>query len=153
MWRKACFAAWLIVGLAGCKSERPSRLLEAARATSHKGELSHAIPIFSVGSLPRSQQYYRDALGFNVDWEDGEPPSFGAVSRGETVLFLCQGCQGNPGAWVMVFAHDVERLHRQFAATKALVKMPPTDMPWKLREMHIADLDGNVIRFASRMDH
>jgi catechol 2,3-dioxygenase-like lactoylglutathione lyase family enzyme len=153
MWRKAGLAAWLILGFAGCKSERPSPLLEAARTTTHKGDLSRAIPIFSVNSLRGSQQYYRDVLGFNVDWEDGEPPDFGAISRGEAVFFLCQRCQGNPGAWVMVFAEDVDRLYRQFAARKALVKMPPTDMPWKLREMHVADPDGNVIRFASRTDH
>jgi catechol 2,3-dioxygenase-like lactoylglutathione lyase family enzyme len=162
---KASLAAWLsavaipvaiavaILGVAGCKSERPSHLLELARATTHKGELSHAIPIFSVRSLRASQAYYRDVLGFKVEWEDGDPPDFGAVSRDEAVLFMCQGCQGNPGTWVMVFAENVDRLHRQFTAKKARVLKPPTDMPWKLREMHVADPDGNVIRFAGRMEH
>jgi len=29
------------------------------------------------------------------------------------------------------------------------VRMSPKDMPWGLREMHVADPYGNVIRFGS----
>jgi catechol 2,3-dioxygenase-like lactoylglutathione lyase family enzyme len=147
----ALSAVFLAIGLGGCKSERPSPLWQAAAA--HEGEMSHAIPIFSVGSLKASQGYYRDVLGFKVDWEDGEPPDFGAVSRGHATIFMCQGCQGNPGAWIMVFTKDVDRLYRELRDKKAIVKMPPTTMPWKLRELHVADPTGNVIRFASRTEH
>ncbi len=62
-------------------------------------------------------------------------------------IFLCKQCQGHPGAWAMVFARDLEHLHEEFVKNDALVTMPPTDMPWGVREMHVADPDGNVIRF------
>jgi len=29
----------------------------------------------------------------------------------------------------------------------AIIKQPPADMPWGMREMQVADPDGNVIRF------
>lgn len=146
-------AAFVLMGLVGCKSEKASPLLEAAKAIAHKSELSRPVPIFNVRNLRASQRYFRDVLGFKVDWEDGDPPDFGSVSRGDAGIFMCQGCQGNPGAWIMIFSSDVDRLYREFAAKGAIVKMPPTNMPWKLRELHVADPDGNVIRFASAIEH
>ena len=52
-------------------------------------------------------------------------------SRGEAAIFMCQGCQGHPGAWIMVFARDVDRLHDELVRRKAIIKMPPTDM-WSM---------------------
>ena len=66
---------------------------------------------------------------------------------------MCQQCQGQPGAWVMLFAEDVDDLHRQFARNKARILMPPRNMPWGLREMHVSDLDGHVLRFATSTEH
>ena len=144
----------VLLGLAGCKrtGERNDPLVEAAKACSRHADLSCPRPILHVRNLHASQHYYRDALGFKIDWEHGEPPDFGSVSRGDTVLFMCQGCQGNPGSWMMVFTPDVDRLHREIAGKKAIIRLPPTTMPWGLREMHVADLDGNVIRFGSAIE-
>jgi uncharacterized glyoxalase superfamily protein PhnB len=152
--RQAMLAASVIAfGLFGCKEEARSPLREAARASMHGSEMSHAIPIFNVHRLRASQAYYRDILGFKLDWEDGDPPDFGSVTRGDATLFMCQGCQGNPGAWIMVFTHDVDKLYEEIGRKGAIVRMPPTDMPWRLREMHVSDRDGNVIRFASETKH
>jgi catechol 2,3-dioxygenase-like lactoylglutathione lyase family enzyme len=134
------------------RGEARSPLAEAARECAHDSELSCPRPIFNVRSLRASQSYYRDQLGFKVDWEYGDPPDFGSVSRAQGVIFLCQGCQGSPGAWTMIFAQDVDRLHEEFRRRKAIVRMPPTDMPWHMREMHVADPDGNVLRFGTSTD-
>jgi len=143
----------LILGsVSACKGEKASPLYEAAQA-HHGSELSHPIPIFSVADLRASQRYYRDVLGFKLAWEDGDPADFGAVVRSDATLFLCQGCQGRSGAWVMIFSRDVDELHRELKAKGARVKQVPTLMPWKLREMHVADPDGNVMRFASTTEH
>src|SRR5688572_32899595 len=99
--------------------------------------MSPAIPIFQVASLRASQGYFRDVLGFSVEWDYGDPPNFGAVRRGDGVIFQCQGC-GMAGAWVMLFVKDVDKLHDEIAAKGAIIKMPPTNMPWGLREMHVA---------------
>jgi catechol 2,3-dioxygenase-like lactoylglutathione lyase family enzyme len=148
----AIAAAGLVLLILGCKGDKRSPLLEAARAAHHP-ELSRSIPILSVRNLHDSQHYFRDVLGFKVDWEYGNPPVFGSVSRGDAALFMCQGCQGSFGAWVMMFTPDVDKLHKELAPRGAIVRVPPTDMPWKLREMHVADRDGNVMRFASAIEH
>jgi catechol 2,3-dioxygenase-like lactoylglutathione lyase family enzyme len=148
-------AIGLVIAPAGCKraTERSDPLVEVARACARHGDLSCPRPILHVGSLRASQRYYRDALGFKVDWEYGEPPDFGAVSRGDAVLFMCQGCQGNPGSWMMIFTPNVDRLYQEISGKGAIVKMPPTDMPWGLREMQVADPDGNIIRFGCSSGH
>jgi uncharacterized glyoxalase superfamily protein PhnB len=66
---------------------------------------------------------------------------------------MCQQCQGQPGAWVMLFAEDVDRLHREFVSKDARIRMPPRNMPWGLREMHVTDPDGHVLRFATSTEH
>jgi catechol 2,3-dioxygenase-like lactoylglutathione lyase family enzyme len=144
----------LLFGLAGCKrtGERNDPLVEAAKACTRHADLSCPRPILHVRSLHASQRYYRDALGFKIDWEHGDPPDFGSVSRGDTVLFMCQGCQGNPGSWMMVFTPSVDRLHDELVRKGAIIKSPPADMPWGLREMQVADPDGNVIRFGSAIE-
>jgi catechol 2,3-dioxygenase-like lactoylglutathione lyase family enzyme len=144
-------AACLTIAAPGCKRTHPrdSPLAEAANAATHDSELSAPHPILHVASLRDSQRYYRDALGFHVEWEHGDPPDFGAVSRGDSVLFLCQGCSSARGAWTMMFTGDVDRLHAELVGRHAIIKMPPTDMPWGLREIQVVDPDSNVMRFGS----
>ncbi|MBL4686719.1 MAG: VOC family protein [Nannocystaceae bacterium] len=141
---------WILTSVACGTAEAPP-LARLAKACLH-GEMSCARPIFNVGELKTAQGYYTDVLGFSLDWEDGEPADFASVSRGDATLFLCQGCQGTPGAWMMVFVSDVDALHREWVAKGARIRMPPTDMRWQLREMHVSDPWGNVIRFGSPLD-
>lgn len=143
----------LVVAVTGCKAERRSGLAEAARAChDDDAEVSCGRPIFNVRNLKASVEYYRDVLGFKVDWTYGDPPDFGSVTRGNGTLFLCEGCQGTPGAWAWFFARDVDALHRELKAKQAKIRMEPKDMPWGVREMQVADLDGNVMRFATGID-
>ena len=53
---------------------------------------------------------------------------------------------------MMVFARDVDALHKELSRRGARIRMPPKDMPWGIRELHVADPDGNVIRFGTGID-
>ncbi len=141
----------LVPLLVGC-AEPPPPLARAALECSKDAELSCPRPIFNVHDLKAAEAYYRDALGFEIDWEHGAPPDFASVSRANAVFFLCEGCQGNPGTWSMVFAKDVDALHEEFQGQGAAIRMPPKDMPWGIRELHVSDRDGNVIRFGTGIE-
>ncbi len=151
--RSLIFIAVLATFPAGCgKKERAAEppLAQAAKAClHHDAEMSCPRPILTVADLAASTRYYREKLGFRLDWEYGEPPDFASVSRGEAVLFKCQGCQGHPGAWSMVFTRDVDKLHEELRKRGATIQMAPKDQPWGMREMQVRDPDGNVIRFGS----
>jgi len=104
-----------------------------------------AVPIFRIQHLAASIGYYVQVLGFKLDWQT---PGFASVSRGRCCVFLSEGDQGNPGAWVWIGVPDAEALFEHYRATCARVRHPPANYPWAL-ELHIEDLDGNVLRLGS----
>lgn len=126
----------------------------------------HAItPILNVTDFASAVAWF-EAWGWNKLWDWGTPPTFGAVGSGtEVAIFLCQGAQGgrgkgantttfqhegdelgDKGAWMSVWVDDVDSLYSQCVAAGLEVTLPPTDMPWKAREMHLRHPDGHVFR-------
>lgn len=112
--------------------------------------LEGVTPILSVASITASLAYYADALGFGLQWRDGD---FACVRRGEAALMLCQGDQGHAGTWVYLGASDADALHDELRARGALIRHPPTNYPWGSRELHVTDPDGHVLRFGAELRH
>ncbi|MEZ5308259.1 MAG: glyoxalase superfamily protein [Pyrinomonadaceae bacterium] len=106
-------------------------------------------PILRVGNLNASLDYYVQNLGFSIDWRHDS--GFASVSRQAANLMLSENDQGRFGSWVYIGVGDVKFLYTEFSERKALVKLPPSNYPWAM-EIHVADIDGNVIRFGSEPD-
>ena len=103
-------------------------------------------PILNVKNIQESFDYYVQKLGFEKLWDWGDPPDFGCVRRGKIEIFLCQGCQGQPGMWMAIFTDDVDALYEEYKKSGATIVNPPTDYPWEMREMLVEDLDGHRFR-------
>jgi uncharacterized glyoxalase superfamily protein PhnB len=148
-----------VVGL-GCSNGKteaptPAPFDAVAQQCRDKQDLGCPRPIFGVKNLRASLAYYRDALGFKIDWEwpeHGDRADFASVTRGNATLFLGQSPHGGDGA-LWVFAKHVDKLHDELRKKGATIKMPPTDMPWGARELHVIDRDGNLIRFGGPGKH
>jgi predicted enzyme related to lactoylglutathione lyase len=108
-----------------------------------------ATPILNVSNFAASMAYYVNKLGFSKSWDWGEPATFGCVSRDAVSIFLCQGAQGRPGTWIMIFVQSVDELHHEYKDRGATILQPPTNMPWGTREMHVEDPNGHRLRFGS----
>ncbi|HEX6803883.1 MAG TPA: bleomycin resistance family protein [Terriglobales bacterium] len=106
-----------------------------------------AIPILNVSNVPASVDYYVNHLGFTMKWQWGEPPTFACVGRDKVTIYLCEGAQGQPGTWIMIFVEDVDALYADYRQRGAKVVQPPTNMPWETREMNVEDPDGHRLRF------
>lgn len=104
-----------------------------------------AAPIFRVASLRDSIDHYLNVLGFKIDWEDR---FIASVSRDRCCIFLAEGDQRNPGAWVWIGVADAEVLCSELRAKGAKIRNPPTNFWWAY-EMQVEDLDGNVLRLGS----
>lgn len=102
-------------------------------------------PIFRVRDVRASTEYYVNALGFRINFETRWLVS---VSRGKCNIFLSEGDQGHPGAWVWIGVSDVVAVHQELIAKGAKVRHPPTNYVWAL-EMQVEDPDGNVLRIGS----
>ena len=50
------------------------------------GAFYGSVPVFRVDDVLVTAAYYRDVLGFEIDFVYGEPPSYASVSRDDAVL-------------------------------------------------------------------
>jgi len=108
-------------------------------------DFHRASPILRVRDLATSVDHYRRVLGFKLGWET---PHMVSVLRGDASLMLCQGHQGRPGTWIWIGVADTDVLEREYRASGATIRLPPTNYPWSY-EMHVEDPDGHVIRLGA----
>ena len=104
-------------------------------------------PILYVRDFREAMQYYTRKLLFHKLWDWGKPPTFGAVRLGKVEIFFCLGGQGCPGTWLSIFLDDVDSYCGQIRRRGAKVIYGPKDEPWGVREIHVRDPNGHVIRF------
>ena len=128
-------------------------------------------PILNVSDMAASLAWF-EKWGWKKLWDWGTPATFGAVGFGSCEIFLCHGAQGgtgkgtntttfqndgdeasDKGAWMSVWVDNVDDFHKQCIAAALDVTFPPTDMPWRVREMHLRHPDGHVFRVSRGLDH
>ncbi|MGO1070428.1 bleomycin resistance family protein [Lysobacter sp. CA199] len=121
-------------------------------------------PILNVSDMQQSFDWF-EKLGWKKCWDWGEPATFGGVGSGECEIFLCLNGQGGrghgghratfgpdcdeageTGVWMSIWVDDVDAVHRHCLEQGIDVAWPPTDMPWRVREMHVRHPDGHVFR-------
>ena len=126
----------------------------------------HVTPIINVSDIAASFAWF-EKFGWTKKWDWGTPPTFGAVGSGKCEIFLCKDGQGSrgrgtnsttmgptgddtidKGVWMSVWVDDVDALHQTFVAAGLDITMPPTNMPWGVREMHVRHPDGHVFRLS-----
>jgi hypothetical protein len=103
-------------------------------------------PILYATDFQRLMDYFVEKLGFRKLWDWGAPPTFGAVARDHSEIFLCLGGQGQAGTWLSVFVDDVDELHEELVKRGAIIVAPPANQPWGMREMKVECPDGHVLR-------
>jgi ankyrin repeat protein len=108
-----------------------------------------SVPILNVKSVRASIDYYVHKLGFEKEWDWGDPPTFACVWRDQVRIFLCEGGQGAPGTWISIFVQDVDALHEDYQRRGATIRQAPANFPWGVREMNVEDPDGHRLRLGS----
>ena len=112
-----------------------------------------ACPQVPVAELGSAIAYYRDCLGFTIDWAD-EGLGLAGLSQGESRLFMASPRYRSPQPFdgpIMLWLNPLSRaqvddLHARWSAAGARIAAPPEAKPWKLYEFAAEDLDGNVLR-------
>ena len=115
--------------------------------------LPGAVPEIPVSDVTAATSYYRDALGFDVDWIATDIELAG-ISRDDCRLFLAgpayREARGNVApvvTWLNLSSKGhVDELHRAWRASNAILLSAPESKSWGLHEFTAADPDGNQLR-------
>jgi catechol 2,3-dioxygenase-like lactoylglutathione lyase family enzyme len=104
--------------------------------------------VLTVRDIAASLAYYRDALGFAVTFEYGQPTFYVGLCRDEAAVHLIAASETQrvPGNGALcIFVKDVDAIHAELVARKAKVVKPPQDYDYGMRDFDVVDLDGNQI--------
>ena len=118
-----------------------------------KSEFPGAVPEIPVRDVDEAATYYRDCLGFSLDW-GGEDGGIAGISRGSCRMFLTnvefRRDYGNAPPiviWLNLNSNEeVDELYQTWKAANAKLISLPESKPWGLHEFTAADLDGNLFR-------
>lgn len=113
-----------------------------------------AIPIVRIFSVEKAMEFYRDFLGFKVDWEHrfGDNfPLYCQVSRAGVVLHLSEHAgDASPGAKAIVHMTGIEKLRAELIAKDYRYMKPGiVEQPWG-RELTVTDPFSNRIVFCQK---
>ena len=62
--------------------------MSGAQTEASSLRLARAIPVVFVADVRVSAKFYRDSLGFSIDFLHGDPPFYGSVSRDGACMHL-----------------------------------------------------------------
>ncbi len=129
-----------------------------APAVQAKTEIFRVEPVLAVRDVGQAAVFYRDQLGFAIDFLYGDPPIHAAVSRGEwtgsgATIQLTQAEQGEqqpPAGFLYLFTDTtIDALCSAYRERGVPIISEPQERPWGMREFAIRDLDGNLLNFSA----
>jgi lactoylglutathione lyase len=119
--------------------------------------------ILFVEDLGKSKVFYHQALGLDVEFDDGESVGFKIEGLTFIVLQVDRArvqLQGEPTAtpgagataFLTTFTSDVDALHADLAGRGIHFFQRPTDQPWGMRTAYFKDPDGHVWELAQPIE-
>jgi catechol 2,3-dioxygenase-like lactoylglutathione lyase family enzyme len=119
--------------------------------------LTAALPVVFVASVQASAAFFRDKLGFAIDFLHGDPPFYASVSRDAACLHLrfvhepvvapeVREREELLSAFVNV--ENIKGLFAEYKAARVDFVQPLRKKPWGGSAFIVRDPDGNWICFA-----
>ena len=110
-------------------------------------------PTVPVVDLSRALRFYEDVLGFRVGFTNGNPISFAVIKHGDAELHLSVQPAKAGSSHIHILVDDLDSVYERLQEAGAAVKQPPKLQPWGLRDLVIADPDGNTFELAQQVSH
>lgn len=126
-------------------------------AVNRATRLNGIAPQFLVDDLDRAITYYRDNLGFEVDFV--YESFYASVTRDGFAIHLKCSPQApgyrdfrkqNEHLDAYIDVSGVRELFRELEARGARVMKPLEEQPWACVDFYVEDADGNVLCFSER---
>jgi lactoylglutathione lyase len=108
---------------------------------------SRVAPSIYITDLDLTLTFYRDGLGFSLLHVD-DPPRRIVVSQGSAVLHLDIEPAKAGTSRIHMLVDDLDSVCDRLAKAGIKLVQPPTVQEWGLRDIWVADPDGNVFELA-----
>jgi RimJ/RimL family protein N-acetyltransferase/uncharacterized glyoxalase superfamily protein PhnB len=112
-------------------------------------------PILAVPDVLATAEFYRDKLGFAIEFLWGDPPTHAGVARGEWTfpaarIQLSQGETPRPAGTLFIFVGPgIEMLFDDYRARGVEIVSPLERKPWGMVEFTVRDLNGYHLRLGT----
>jgi ribosomal-protein-alanine N-acetyltransferase len=115
-------------------------------------------PILLVTDVAATARFYCEKLGFSLSFLYGDPPTHGAVSRGDwttegaQIQFSQRDGLDDTSLAVELYlfvGSQIDQLYSDYSAHGVEVVREPATMPWGMREFAIRDCNGYLLRFGT----
>lgn len=104
--------------------------------------------VLAVPDLERSASYFRDALGFRLEWPEGSDWQLASrdsvrIMMGHCPDALAPSATGDHSYFAYLNTTDANALDEEFLSRGAIILHPPADKPHGMREFLVATPDGH----------
>jgi len=118
--------------------------------------LTRAVPVIWVADVQASAEFFRDALGFAIDFLHGHPAFYGSVSRDGACVHLkfvhepvlAVGAHDRDGfITALINVENVKALYAEYVTAGVTFAQKLKKQAWGARDFIVRDADGNGISF------
>jgi uncharacterized glyoxalase superfamily protein PhnB len=122
-----------------------------------------AVPVFLVDDVLVTAEYYRETLGFELNFIWGEPPSYGSVSRDDAIINFSRSMPagrrngmaaagaGN-GVDVIIVVKSIDEVYEELRQRGATITMELETQVYAMREFQLRDNNGYILAIAEEIE-
>lgn len=117
-------------------------------------------PALMVHDVEKTAMYYRDKLGFRIDFLFGDPAEHAGLSRGEwtgsSVVIQITSVPAEreikPAGYLYIFVDSsIDQLCADYKENGVDIVSACKDQPWGLREFAVRDFNGHTLVFGTHL--
>ncbi len=111
-----------------------------------------SMPVLQVADVRKSEQFYREKLGFKTNGMWGDGPDFCILQRGDVTIALdrsrSEGTLPVNQLWAAyIYVEDADALCTEFQGRKVEIHRMPEDTFYDMRDFDVRDPDGHTLAF------
>jgi catechol 2,3-dioxygenase-like lactoylglutathione lyase family enzyme len=117
--------------------------------SSNPAQFIQGAPVLHVPDVQAAVGYYRDVLGFVVDFGDD---NYAVVWRDNSAIHFVKGDRSPSGVHLFQWVRDVDACYREIKQRGAAIAQEPADRPYGIRDFNVRDRNGITIIFGQDIE-
>jgi uncharacterized glyoxalase superfamily protein PhnB len=118
-------------------------------------QIHSTVPVVSTDNIEKSLAYYKDVLGFAIDFQYGDPPVYAGVNSGAAEIYFTHSPDFvklltdhalHPD--IFIWVTDVNQYFNLHVKHGAEIIEAIADRPWGARQYVVKDPNGYYLKFA-----